>query len=352
MAAEKRIALIGGSNCLIREGFGSALVKELSEYQVTNLSLGASGIVRALAVLTDPDFDLDRWDKIVVEYTLNDLIFEQGGSINPSYHRLVLSDLLRLHRSSGKIFVCALPNQTSFNKVLSRRSWVFQNYAELIETELGFGLDLTPAIAGFIETSQAPAFIDKDHLAPAIAKKAARQVAAAIRRPAGSPSDDKQGAFGRYQCIGDYRTKDGQLAETIAYETRVASASLVKIRRDCPIDLVSPGGSLMGFFTASGGRDGVLRVDFADGAFVKPFADISAANWQGRPYYHLRHLTVPRYFRKGEVLRLSVFDGKWDRPIAHDRTQAEIVPTSHLAEQEILLGSAVFRCDGTATIGY
>src|SRR5688572_14590226 len=120
-----KIILVGGSNCIIRGGFGEELVKALDGHDVVNHSLGASCVLRAAQILCSDTFRLADWDRVVIEYTINDYIFEQSNVIDPLAHAQWVAELAAAHASTRNLFLAVLPNYNSLSRALDQRSFVY-----------------------------------------------------------------------------------------------------------------------------------------------------------------------------------------------------------------------------------
>lgn len=345
-----KIALVGGSNCLINDGFGFHLEKRLSGHTVVNHALGASSLLRGLHLIHTPAFEKESWDRIVVEYTINDYIFEQQNALDPILHARMIANLAAVNGQTGNIFLVLLANSNSVFKAVENNSLVYANYRMAID-KLGIrGFDAHPLTVERLNNGATADDIyqDVDHLKPPFAAEVAALSAQAILAP---PPEDQNPVFGppgRFSVVSDFRSISGNDLIREEYKTRVADTTLTHLPAGEGVRFTSPGGPLAGLYIRTDLENGYILIQTPQQTVVKNMMDVNTRR-RGLGFYCLRHFVQPIPTNVGDTITIRLIED-WRVPQAtrYDPSQGERTPDHAFAEQRLALASALFYNHGVS----
>lgn len=322
-----RYLLVGGSNCLITEGFGARLVRRLPGVW-NNQSLGSSSSLRGLDfLLTHPDL-AEQADVIVFEYALNDLIFETGGTLDPLVHRHWLQVLASQPALSRKLRFVLLCGRAATRRVAAGESAVVDHYRAVGET---FGIpviDLMDDIAQAVAAEgDSAVFKDHDHFTELhvdrLVARAALALAQAAPGPA-APSSSQPGAM----LVGIDPLDEGERTgvQAFEYRTRLVSARLARLSAGASLTFESPGGLLVGFYAVCGGDAAAVRLTHRGHDRLKI---LRQRGRRAKSYLALSHLTAPIPTREGERITVRQASDPYGVPGATlDPTQGQRIEAS------------------------
>jgi hypothetical protein len=289
--AASRYLLIGGSNCVLKDGFGAALQARVPGIW-TNRSLGNSPSLRGVEFLLNNLDSLDDFDHIVFEYTLNDLIFEVTQTIDPLAHLAWLRTLLSNEAICAKLVFLRLHGQGASNRLASGHSFVLRNYLSAIDEFGARSIDLFPVIAESVKELGAVAvFKDGDHFSPRIVNALAAAAAAQLVTPGGRTAS-RCGTHPAAQLCTLDPLQDSQRTAVGVYDfrTSLVSQALAELRVGSEIKVASPGGLLVGLYGLASREAGCLRITHGGRDYVKSMRHRFGVT---KPYLAMRHLSLP-----------------------------------------------------------
>lgn len=295
-----RYLLVGGSNCIVREGFGAALQARVPG-RWRNESLGASSSLRGAEFLLRHLELVERWDVILFEYALNDIIFEADRTLDPMTHLAVLRALASQPVIRQRLrFVLMRGRHGRLGR--ERASFVLDHYRR-VSAEFKIGtIDLLDTIGALENASAAGTFADADHFTPeavtALVDAAAPQLAQ-VPALAHAPEESRHAA-------PELRTVD-PLTDAVeskevapeAFRTSLVSARVVRLGADSRVVIRSPGGLLAGFYALSGPESGWLRISHRRHNVLK---DLRPEAQAGKTFLAMRHLTTPIPTERGDEM--------------------------------------------------
>ncbi|MEQ1847421.1 MAG: hypothetical protein ABL983_17795 [Nitrospira sp.] len=339
---QARNLLVGGSNCIIKDGYGSCLQGMIPGVW-HNESLGNSSSLRGVEyIINHPS--IDEVDYIFFEYTLNDLIFEISNTLDPVAHFNWLESLVSIVSIRKKLVFILLHGLGAYPRLQSGHSFVLNNYRGIIDRFNIRHIDLFPLIHESITmTGQAEVFKDNDHFSP-------KMVHALVAQSEIQLSVFSEHSLPSIAELTDRNTKvsivdpllNGQIqgAFTYEYSTNLVSATLVRLSTSSKIRFESPGGYLVGFYAIASQDSGCVLITHKHRNIVKV---MSHRFNHSKPYLTLRHLTTPLYTEEGEEIIIRCVNHIYSVPHAIlDHTLAEVIHRDAICGFEVNVGKFIF----------
>ena len=330
--------LVGGSNCVINEGYGAILQQKLPG-DWTNKSLGNSPSLRGVECLVENQSLIDRVDQIFFEYTLNDLIFEATHTLDPLSHLDWLQCLVSIEKIRKKLIFILLHGQGGTSLIATGYSFVYFNYKEVIKR---FGIDyidLFPQIEQcVIAKGPSAVFLQNDHFVSEmvqilVAKTISEYIKLVdIRRPCGEENITSHNVV----VIDPSIDAPSEFCQN--FSTSLISVPVVRLAENMEIRIRSPGGRLVGFYAIASKDAGCLKIRTNNMEIVKIIKHRFGVL---KPYFVLRHLTMPLHTSHGEEIVFSYARHIFDAPKASlDQTMAQVI--DRIGGKEVFIGKFIF----------
>ena len=297
-----RYLLVGGSNSILKDGYGAMLQLQLPGHWC-NQSLGNSSSLRGVEYLLNHQASLDQIDQIFFEYTLNDLIFEMSNTLDPITHLDWLQCLVSVEKIREKLIFVLLYGHGSgaSSRINSGHSFVVDNYRKIISQFGVRSIDLFPLIRETVETrGQAAVFKDNDHFTPHMVQAlASSTIAEWTRFSVQPPLQFHESPKVNRKLVTINPLVDAHIHNATTHEFRTAllAAPLVKMTEASEIHFKSPGGALVGFYAIASHDAACVRITYQQREIVKAMRHRFG---MAKPYLALRHLTTPLYTMPGE----------------------------------------------------
>lgn len=331
-----RYLLVGGSNCVVRGGYGQSLCSAVPGDWL-NRSLGNSPSLRGIDhLLSHPD-EVRQADCIVFEYTLNDLIFESANTLDAQTHELGLRALLAAPEIAARLVFVLLAGQGPSTRAGAGQSFVVDHYRSLAAQHDVPLIDLIPQIiASSSERGPAAVFQDNDHFQPEIVDRLVQASAAALKAlPARAARGRTTGP--RLVRLNPLQGQRGQGVDSLDYRSQLVQQRLARIAGDGRIELRSPGGLLMGCYAQCSREAALLHLRVGSREIAKPLRHRFA---YAKPFVALRHLSTPVPTRPGEPIVLRRLERLADAPGAQlDATLSQVANGSG---GELAIGDLLF----------
>jgi glycosyltransferase involved in cell wall biosynthesis len=340
-----RYLLVGGSNCLVRGGYGDALRASIPG-QWTNHSLGSSSSLRGVDfLLSSPDL-VKSCDRIIFEYCLNDLIFEVVNTLEPNTHAQALRAMLSDVEIAGRLVFVLLSGRGPLNIADSGRSFVVNHYRSL-GAEFGVpiidGIELIRRLAA--ERGTDAVFVDNDHFKePAV--QALLQFSAPhmdAERPALAPARHGSAAPRMLRAHPLDGLTQGPVEEH-GFKSAWLECRAARIGLNGSAEIRSPGGLLLGWYEICSRDAAMVRLEAESRTLLKTSRHVF--NYD-KPFVAFRHLSTPLPTRPDEPIRLSAVQDLASAPDALlDPTLAQAI--NGAGGLDVLIGDLVFlqRADG------
>jgi hypothetical protein len=294
--------LVGGSNCLVKEGYGARLQAALPG-RWRSESLGGSPSLRGVDYLLQRPELVERMDSIVFEYTLNDLIFEVAGTLEPLTHLEGLRTLAARPEVAERLSFVMLCGSRASTPALRRHAFAANHYLR-VAAEFGVRcIDLREDIEGLIAThGRDGTFSDPDHFSAAaaqtLAERTARALADPAPRPAAQPRADAPAPLA-LRSLDPLVDGEGEGVTRLPFKTSLLEVSLASLQADSVLRLRSPGGLLVGFYAMHASDAGAVRLTLGRHDVVKPLRFRGAPD---RRFVTLRNLVAPLPTAPGDEL--------------------------------------------------
>jgi hypothetical protein len=333
-----RYLLIGGSNCVIKDGFGAKLQEALPGRWV-NRSLGNSPSLRGAEYLLGHSSEWADFDQIFFEYTLNDLIFETVQTLDPQAHLDWLSAMLGAELLRRKLVFVLLNGNGASRRVGSNYSFVLDHYRRLIRDRAVRTIDLQPLIADEVAQNGADTvFKDNDHFSDAMV---AKLVGAAIKQFAQLPqkAPPLPAAPTRFPLLATVDPLSGGRKHVKAgeFKTSLIETQLALLEQGSEIVVQSPGGTLIGLYGIASREAGCISISTDTQTSIKSFRHMFRVE---KPYLAMRHLTIPLRTRAAETIRIRFAKNAYAVPGAMlDHTMAQVINQDGASVQ---IGGLVF----------
>ncbi|MEP7300652.1 MAG: hypothetical protein ABI699_03925 [Caldimonas sp.] len=334
-----RYLLVGGSNCVIGNGFGARLQKSVAADWL-NQSLGNSSSLRGIDYLLGHPEVVAQVDAILFEYTLNDLIFEASNTLDPASHLSWLRVLASNRQIADKLVFILMHGQGPVARIGSGDSFVIDHYRR-VAAEFGIGsVDLLPLLASSVkQLGLAGVFKDNDHFSETMVQRLAAQVVASLPTAHGPRPAHEPGLEVRCLVAVDPLT-EGRMTEVEPGEfgTALLQVPTARLAKGSEIVISSPGGALVGFYGVSSRNAGIIRLTHRGRDIVKTMRHRFA---MPKPYWVLRHLTSPLHTQPGEAITLRYVADVYAAPRANlDNTLAQVVNSG--GGESVELGRILF----------
>lgn len=301
MTARHRL-LVGGSNCLVKNGYGARLQAALPG-RWRSESLGGSPSLRGVDYLLQRPELVERMDSIVFEYTLNDLIFEGAGALEPLTHLEGLRALAARPEVAERLCFVMLSGGRTSTPGMRRHAFAPDHYLR-VAAEYGVRcIDLREDIEGLItQLGRDGAFSDPDHFTEPVAQDLAERTARALRDPGLRPAPQPHaGALPPrvLHALDPLVDGDGEGVARLPFKTSLMEVSLASLDAGAVLRLRSPGGVLVGFYALHASDAGAVRLTVGRHDVVKPLRFRGAPD---RRFVTLRHLVAPLPTAPGEEI--------------------------------------------------
>lgn len=334
-----RYLLVGGSNCLVRGGYGDALRASIPGHW-TNHSLGSSSSLRGVDfLLSSPDL-VKSCDRIVFEYCLNDLIFEVVNTLEPNTHAQSLRAMLSDAEIASRLIFVLLSGRGPLNIANSTRSSVVNHYRSL-GAEFGVpiidGIELIRTLVAEHGTDEV--FVDNDHFREK-AVQALLQFSAphlSAERPAPPPARPVTRAPRMLRVHPLDGLTQGPVEEH-SFKSAWLEYRAARIGLQSSTQIRSPGGVLLGWYEICSREAAVVRLEAESRTLLKTSRHVFSYD---KPFVAFRHLSTPLQTRPDEPIRLTAVEGLASAPDALlDPTLAQSINGAR--GKEILIGELVF----------
>lgn len=337
----KNYLLVGGSNCLIKDGLGQVLQEELPG-NWTNVSLGNSTSLRAADILLNSPELVDEADFIFLEYTLNDLIFEIAATLDPNSHFRWLDAICSVENIRKKLVVLILGGSQASVRYGQEPSFVLTNYRDLVQQHDLKAIDLFD----FIKQERANSdfkqvFRDVDHFSsPMVAKLVQKIMSEFDKISASETVAGRAGAQSTTLHVLDVPAIEAEnKIKSVSFQTRLLTVPVIPLGLQDEITITSPGGTFVGVYAVIQGKQGYLNIEHPRGILAKSAR--SRMNYS-KPRLALRHFTHPVETQKGDKITLRHTQKVGHNPSAVlDHTQGQIVPSDPV-EDSIDIGGMLF----------
>lgn len=340
----KKILVIGGSNCIQKNGYGFHLQRLYGD-GCENRSLGNSPSLRGVEFLLGCAGDLGDFDFVVFEYALNDLIFEAGNTLDPRCQLEWLRMLAQDYRVAEKLVFVMLHGKSVIPRLRGGVSFVWDNYKKVSKEYSIPIIDMQPFIEKAIVSNGVDGvFKGNDHFTPAAAISLAKNTLDSLRNisvmaiGSGSPRSGRKCTIFVVEPVAN--------CDAVGCERRTLSTSLVKanvLKLGCAsrLELISPGGMLLGFYSVISDQSGCVMIEYGDRKIIKSLRRRRSVE---KPYLALRHLTMPLQTKPGDkiVVRFLPDVYSCDGAVL-DNTVAQDLTTSG---ECVELGNFIFMVPG------
>jgi glycosyltransferase involved in cell wall biosynthesis len=337
-----RFLLVGGSNCVIREGYGAVLTATVPG-SWTNRSLGNSPSLRGIDHLLSHPQEVREAERIVFEYALNDQIFESSNTLDPPSHALALRALLADPAIAARLVFVLLVGRGPSGRAASGHSFVLDHYRGLAAEHGVPVIDLIPRILeATARHGSAAVFKDNDHFTEMMVGSLVEATAAGL---AALPKAGEAHAVAR--TADPHAPRLVRLDPLAAggaggvsvevFRSRLLTSEMMQLRTGDAIELTSPGGLLLGCYALCSHDAGMLRLTIGERDIVKTMRHGFPYD---KPFVALRHLSSPVPTRPGERIMLRLVDGLADVPNAQlDPTLAQV---ANKRGGELAVGTLLF----------
>lgn len=336
-----RYLFVGGSNGLIEGGFGQILCRTVPGDWI-NQSLGSSSSARGLDWLyANPD-TVQRADRIVFEYTLNDLIFEGANTLDAAGHSLCLQALVSKPALARRLVFVLLCGRGQLARVTAGQSFVIDTYRRLAASAKIPLIDLTTELRQQVTLRGADAvFKDNDHFSEAVVPLLVRTTAHTLAALPPPSTDDtvvpSEPVGWRVARVHPLDAPQRSSVGALDFRNSLVDLRLAVLSTGGSITLQSPGGLLLGWYERCGRDAGLLQLTSPRRTLVKT-ARHRFPN--AKPFVAFRHLSSPLPTTAGEILVLRAIDRLASAPSAQlDHTLAEVV---NGVGGEVALGEMVY----------
>jgi len=341
-----RFLLVGGSNCVVRGGYGAALMTGVPG-PWANRSLGNSPSLCGVDYLLSHPDHVRQAERIVFEYALNDLIFESSRTLDAQSHVLTLRAMLAEPAIAAKLVFVLMVGRGASVRAGAGQSFVLDHYCKLAAEHGVPVIDLVPRIiAAAAELGAAAVFKDNDHFTDTMVGSLAEATATGLAAlPAVRAAARASAASGpRLVRVDPLAASCIQGVEEDVFRSALLTRRLARFGADGAIELASPGGLLVGFYARCSRDAGMLRLKLGERDIVKTMRHHFAYN---KPFVALRHLSTPLLTRAGERLTLRRVDAIAAAPGARlDRTLSQVVDG---CGGELAIGDLLFLQPGAAS---
>lgn len=301
MTARHRL-LVGGSNCLVKNGYGARLQAALPG-RWRSESLGGSPSLRGVDYLLQRPELVERVDSIVFEYTLNDLIFEGAGALEPLTHLEGLRALAARPEVAERLSFVMLSGGRTSTPGMRRHAFAPDHYLR-VAAEFGVRcIDLREDIEGLIkQLGRDGAFSDPDHFtepaAQVLAERTARALNDVAPRPAPQPAPGAPQPRALH-ALDPLIDGQGEGVTPLTFKTSLLEVSLAQLQAGSVLRLRSPGGLLVGFYAQYSPDAGAVRLTVGRLDVVRPLQFRGAPD---RKFVTLRNLISPLPTAPGEEI--------------------------------------------------
>jgi glycosyltransferase involved in cell wall biosynthesis len=342
-----RYLLVGGSNCVVRGGYGEALMASVPGPWV-NRSLGNSPSLRGVDYLVSNPHEVRAADRIVFEYALNDAIFENAHTLDAPSHALTLRALLAVPEIAARLVFVLLVGDGPSSRAMAGHSFVFDHYRQLGAAHGVPVIDLVPFIAAARQEVGAAVFKDGDHFAdPMVARLVEATITALANLPGAAPPAPAARVPRLVRVSPLAAAGAARGVQSREFRSSLLASHLAQFEEGGTIEVISPGGLFMGCYAQCSRDAGMLRVTLGERELVKPMRHRFGYD---KPFVALRHLTTPLPTHAGERLILGRVSSLADAPGAQlDPTFAQVANGNG---GELLIGDLLFlQPDGATTPG-
>lgn len=336
-----RYLLIGGSNCVIKGGFGARLQETLGGNWV-NRSLGNSPSLRGVEFLLGNPGIWDEFDQVFFEYTLNDLIFEGAQTLDPQSHLNWLRAMLGIDSLRAKLILVLLNGQGACRRVDANNSFVLENYRRVMQEFPVRSIDLLQLIAREVSQQGASAvFKDNDHFSDAmVAKLVSHSLQQFAQRPVEVPAPESVRELPRLKTL-DPLCGQRRHVRVQDFKTALISTQLANLEQGSELVIPSPGGTLVGLYAIASREAGCVCISTNTRSLVKSFRHQFNVE---KPFLAMRQLTVPINTYPNEPIRIRFAKNAYAVPGAVlDNTMAQVINHDGASVQ---IGSLVFLQHG------
>lgn len=264
-----KVALVGASNCVRKDGFGAFLSKRREVISRLSLhSLGATTSVHGMHEIYANRL-WEEHDAIVFEYSLNDVA--SHVLYKPNLLEAVLLRLVAHESIRSRMFFVLLSTCKLLSNVRESRAPLFNTYRRIIREFGCAALDATPFLAGALATQGEEAvYVGNAHLAPGMADQLARRTATALMAmptPKDTPSPDimaRAPILVRFEpSMASGEIRPAQIA------TSLVRRKLVEMRGGSRLVLKLPAGRIVGIYGARLPASGAISITIGSRAIIK-----------------------------------------------------------------------------------
>lgn len=300
--------LVGGSNCVIRQGYGEALRAAIPGIW-RNQSLGNSPSARGVDYLLAHPEQVCQADRIVFEYCLNDLIFERANTLDPISHAQTLRAMIADAEIAARLVFVLLCGRGPIDRVAAGHSFVVDHYRRIAADHDIPLIDLTSLILTRSTEYGPPAvFQGQDHFTDATIKVLVEATGVSLAtigpRPASAPPLVL--AAPRLERVHPLHATRLHGVEEEGFRNSLINCRLAKLSAGATIDVMSPGGLLLGWYALCTRDAGMLQLTSRSRNIVKTMRHSFAYD---KPFIAFRHLTSPLPTQIDEVITLRVIEG-------------------------------------------
>ena len=314
--------LVGGSNCVLKDGYGAALQQQLpGEWR--NESLGNSSSLRGVEYLLSNQALIRNIDRIFFEYALNDLIFEASNTLDPLAHLDWLRSLVAVDEIRNKLIFVLLHGQGASARIASGHSFVADHYRKIIEQFGVCRIDLFPLIAECARSKGAAAvFKDNDHFSPNMVQELAAHTLreyplCVVQQPVKETSP-----IAKTVVVVD-PVWNAPVSFRQEFRTTLVALPVVRLAGEAEIRVTSPGGRLVGFYAVATREAACVRIAHQGREIVKA---VKHRFGMLKPYLTLQHLTTPLHAQVGEDIVIRHARDIFSVPNATlDHTMAQVI---------------------------
>lgn len=322
-----RLCIVGGSNCIQKEGFGDQFHR-IQGVEVENRSLGNSSSLRGVDFLLRHAELVEKSDKIIFEYTLNDLIFEVGNTLDPQAHLNWLRLMSSQEHIKSKLSFVLLHGKNVIPRLNACASFVWKNYVT-VSNEYGIPLiDMRKPIHQLLRTVGFDGvYKGNDHFTPDAARELASQAFELVSGSLTTKPDTTSSCPPRAEELivldmADVGVVRGGKRRTL--RTALLKEDLLSLVSGSGVVFDSPGGVLLGFYAEISQDSGCISIRHNGRKTLKSLKRMRPV---AKSYLALRHFTMPINTKPGDKIEVefhpdvySVPDGVLDNTSAQDLT--------------------------------
>lgn len=294
--SESHYLLIGGSNCLIRGGFGDALRKKIGGVW-HNRSIGnTSSLYGVEYILSNIDV-IRKYRKIYFEFTLNDLIFEISNTLHPFMHRRWLDALSTVPCLREKLVVILLQGRGASQRYPKGSLFVVETYRAFCRSYGIRTADLLDMIVDVQKSNQPEIYVDNDHFNTEFAERLADEVCTLSDAPppALSSQSAPEALIRTVSPTGEAQSMYS--AESRQFKTSLISMPVLQLIPGAEVELLAPGGQLVGLWSVVTGGYGFLCFNHN----AQEYFQVQQVTYPvHKPYLALRHFANPIKTKPGD----------------------------------------------------